>query len=108
MNGSLGLVPFYDISRLPENAEWRNVNDEIVEVAEGIEVYELDWTKETYRGSEVFEKWLFFVDSESHFPKRIEMFRKPNVDGEYILRSVVVTEYLSDNDIEALVKSISF
>jgi hypothetical protein len=106
MSGSLGLLPFYDISEIPEDAEWRRVDDEILEGAEGIEIYDLKWTETTY-GSSVFKKWRFFVDPKANLPQRIEIYRKSSADSEYNLISVIVVEFLSGSEIQK-VKDVSF
>ena len=108
INGSLGLVPFYDISELPKNAEWRNVSDEIEEVAEGIEVYDLDWTEEQYGGSTIYRKWRIFADTKEHLPQRAEWYNKFNSDAKFELETVLVVEYMNESQIQAAVEKIFF
>jgi hypothetical protein len=106
MSGSLGLLPFYDISEIPEDAEWRRVDGAILEVAEGIEIYELKWAETTY-GSSVFKKWRFFVDTKANLPQKIEIYRKSSVDSEYNLISLIVVEFLSGSEIQKVIKDVS-
>lgn len=107
ISGSLGLIPF-DVSKIPPDSEWHPVDDdEFPEVAEGIEIYELKWTKTTYSSSE-FHKWRFFVDPKKNLPKKIKAFIKSAADGEYKLISVIEVKYSSDREIQKVMKDAGF
>ena len=107
MSGSLGLVPFYDISEIPPGAEWHQVAN--ADVSEGdTELYELTWTEEAYDDSVIFKKWRFFIDPKANLPQKVEIFRKSAANSKYNLRSVMVVEYLSDNDIQSVIKDAGF
>jgi hypothetical protein len=110
ISGSLGLMPFDDISKIPQGYEWIPVVDEIPEVAEGIEIYELELAKPTikYRSSTEFYKWRFFVDPETNLPQKTEIFRKSSADSEYNLRWWIEVKYLSDSEIQAAIKDAGF
>lgn len=109
ISGTLGLLPFTDISDIPPGAEWKIVTDDALQAGtEGIEVYELTWTKKAYDGSEVFFEWLFFVEPKKNLPKRTEFYQKLATDSEYTLMSVKIVEYLSDNEMEAVFQEASF
>jgi hypothetical protein len=109
ITGSLGLMPFYDISDIPENADWSRVAGEDLEAAaKGIEVYDLTWTERAYDGSAVLKKWRVFADSETNLPQRIEWYEKLVTDNEYTLSSAMVVEYLSDNEMQDVIKGASF
>ncbi len=108
MSGSLGLMPFYNIAEIPEDAEWRRVDDEILEVAKGIEIYDLKWAERKYGGSAIFKKWRVFADPQTNLPQRVERYQKLAADSKYTLRSVMVIEYLSDSRIQAVIKDASF
>ncbi len=108
ISGSLGLMPFDDISQIPPGSEWHPVeDDEILETAEGIEIYELKWIKTTYSSSE-FHKWRFFVDPKKNLPKKIKAFRKSAADGEYKLILVIEVKYSSDREIQKVMKEAGF
>jgi hypothetical protein len=106
ISGSLGIMPFYDMPEIPTGSEWHRVDDAILEVAEGIEIYDLKWTETTY-GSSVFKKWRFSVDPKANLPQRIEIYRKSSADSEYNFISVIVVEFLSGSEIQK-VKDVSF
>jgi len=109
ITGSLGLMPFYDIPDIPENADWSRVAGEDLEAAaKGIEVYDLMWTERAYDGSTVFKKWRVFADSETNLPQRIEWYEKLTADSEYTLSSAMEVEYLSDSEIQKIIKEASF
>lgn len=108
MSGSLGLTPFYDISEIPPGAEWHRVDDEILEVAEGIEIYDLRWAERKYGGSAVFKKWRVFADPGTNLPQRVESYQRLGTESEYTLRSVKVVEYLDESEMQAVIKEVSF
>ncbi len=109
MGGSIGLMPFYSISGLPENAEWNRVADEDLETyTEGIEVYDLVWTRKGYDGFLIFNKWRFFVDSKTNLPERTEFYQKLPADNEYVLISSMKIEYLSDTEMQTTVEEVFF
>jgi hypothetical protein len=109
ITGSLGLMPFYDISDVPPNTEWKHVKSEdIKDILKGTEVYDLIWIEKKYSGSTVFKKWRFFVDSVTNLPHRIEVYRKlANLD-EYTLQSTVVVRYLNEGEIKSVIKDSFF
>ena len=50
MSGSLGLMPFYNISEIPKEAEVESVvdKDDLEAATQGIEVYDLIWTEKIH------------------------------------------------------------
>ncbi len=108
ISGSLGLMPFYDISEIPKDAEWRRVVDENLEVGKGVEIYDLKWAERKYGGSAVFKNWRVFAAPETNLPQRIEGYQRLSTDSEYTLRSVIVVEYLDESEMQAVIKELSF
>jgi len=109
MSGSLGLLPFYDISEIPPGAEWSQVTDEALKTAErDIEVYDVTWVGKKHGGSDEFLKWRVFVDSRTKLPQRTEFYEKLPAGTTYDLTSVKKVEYLSDNEIQSVIKDASF
>jgi hypothetical protein len=109
MSGSLGLMPFYDISDIPADAEWSRVTDDSLKAAvKGTEVYDLTWVEKAYGGSITFQKWRFFVGSEKNLPRRIEIYEKLASHDEYELDSMIVVKYLNDSEIQKAVKDSVF
>lgn len=109
ISGSLGLMPFYDISEIPPGAEWHQVAN--ADVGEGdTELYELTWTEKAYDDSVIFKKWRFFVNTKTNLPHRVEFYQKSAANSEYNLRSAMVVEYLgdSDNEIQSVIKDAGF
>jgi hypothetical protein len=107
MTGSLDLMPFYDISEMPTGTKWSRTTD-YREAGEGTAVWALEWTEKELIGSEIFKKGQFFLDVNSNLPQKIERYQRSTPDKEYILRSVVLVEYVSDSDIEAIIRGYSF
>jgi hypothetical protein len=109
ITGSLGLMPFYDMKDIPKDAEWSRVTDGDLEaMPQGIEAYDLIWPAKALDGSQVFKKWRVFADSETNLPRRIEWYKKSAADSEYTLSSSAAVEYLSDSEIQKIIKEASF
>lgn len=108
MSGSLGLMPFYDISEIPEDAEWRQVDDENLEVNRGIEVHDLEWAQKMYDGSAKFRKWRVFADAKTSLPQKAEWYARFADDAEFVLETVKVVEYLDESEIQAVIKDAGF
>jgi len=108
ITGFLGLVPFADLSLVPNDAEWNHIADDSLKVAEGIEVYDLIWVGEKHINFVVLNKWRVFVDTETDLPQRTELYRKQALDSDYTLESVNKVKYLEKNQIESVIKESSF
>jgi hypothetical protein len=104
ITGSLGLLPFDELSAVSEDAEWNNAADSSLKVREGIEVYDLMWVEKAYDGSAVFNKWRVFVDPVTNLPRRTEFYKKLPVDDQYLLKSVKLVQYLSDSEVQTVIK----
>jgi len=109
ITGYLDLIPFYDISEIPEGAHWVHISKEALEsVAEETEVYDLNWVEKLDNEPIVFKKWRVFVDPETNLPQRTELHQRSITESEYTLRSVKVVEYLSNSEMQAVIKEASF
>ena len=109
ITGSLGLMPFYDISEIPSDARWKHITSEdMVVTNKDTEVYDLIWTEKTRAGSTLFWKCRVFVYPKTSLPQRVERCRRSARDNEYTLRSVDIIEYLEDSEIQGVIKDYSF
>jgi hypothetical protein len=108
IGGSLGLVPFYDVSEVPDGAEWVHVSEgEPESVAAGAEVYDLTWAAQPADERVVSKKWRFFVDDETNLPQEIEVYvQLPGEEG-YTLETTMTVRYLSDGEMEAVIRGNS-
>jgi len=107
MAGYLGLVPPDLLDVVQEDAELKPLPSNSLDIdAEGSEVYELTWTKETSPNNSEFRKWQVFVDPKKNRPVRI-ISKKSDDNIEYSLVSSQLIEYPSDSYMEALVKEAS-
>ncbi|MCP4256505.1 MAG: hypothetical protein GY774_03140 [Planctomycetes bacterium] len=107
ISGSIGLTPIYDKSENPRDSEWLLMNDKIPEAVEGIDIYDLNWTKKTTR-SYVLKRWRFFVDSKTFLPKKIEIYGTEIGQSDYILKMVTSIESTSDIDIQTVIDDAGF
>jgi len=98
MSGSLGLMPFYDISELPPGSEWLPVPDR-PRAAEGFETYDLKWKNH----SNELRKWRFFIDPQTFLPKEIEISGIDPGQGEN-LEMVMLAELKSDSQIRKVIQ----
>ena len=105
----IGLVPFAELSALPEDASWSQVTDRRPEATtEGIQVYDLTWVEKLSPNSFTSRKWRVFVDRRTNLPQRTEFYEKLPADGEYMLRSNKLVKYLSDSEIQTIIKAGAF
>lgn len=109
ITGSLGLMPFNDMSEIPPGAAWSRIADEDVKVTfRGAEVYDLTWVEKNYGGSAVFRRWRVFVNAETNLPQRAEWYQKLTADDEFVLTAIITVEYLSEDEIQDVIKKASF
>ncbi len=108
IEGSLGLVPFYNASEVPAGAEWVRVTEgEAASAAAGTEVYDLKWASEPADEMVVSKKWRFFVEESTGIPQKIEVYvQLPGEEG-YTLETVMTVEYLSDGEMEEVIRGSS-
>ncbi len=108
VDGFWGLVPFDDLSVIPKDADWSPVTNKGLKLTDDVEIYDLTWTVKTYDGSVSFRKWRVFIDLRTNLPKRTEFYRKSAGDIEHRLVSIKVVEYLSDIEMQKVIKEASF
>lgn len=98
-----GIMPFNSVSDIPPDAGWSRVDDTSTDTVNGIEVYDLTWSKKAYDGSVEFRKWRVYADSETNLPRKVEWYRISAADGEYILSSTMVVEYVSESEVRKII-----
>ena len=109
MKASLGLLPFDNISDVPENAQWRHAADESIKtVIPGTQVYTLLWTEKDSTGSTVSKKWFYHIDSQTKLPLRIEQTQKSAAEEEYELITVLKITYPGPVEIQSAVENAGF
>lgn len=98
INGAFGLLPFDDISQLPESAVWKDVSNENSgpsEVSGDCEIYELLWLKQTTSVDKLGRKWRIFIDPRTQRPLRTEFYEQRR-DLNYELLMTQTISYPSD------------
>jgi len=109
ITGSLGLMPLSDKSEMPPGAEWNQVKSEdIKDTVKGTEIYDLTWVERKYGGSVMLRRWRVFADSDTNLPRRIEWYQRSDTENEYTLMPLIKVEYLSKDEIQAVIKKSSF
>jgi hypothetical protein len=106
MDITLALMSFSELSGVPRDARWTPVaNGTLQAPIASSEVYDLTWSEST-SSSVVQRKWRCYVDPVTRLPNRIESYRKRSVETDYVLRSQMGVEYLSDAEMEAVIEKV--
>ena len=95
LNSGLDLV--YNVSSIPAGSQWK-VDSEAQTANDGTEVYELIWPPELYIEPQL-NKLVFFIDSDTNLPFRVEFRRKLASEDEYKLQSYRIIKYPDDKEI---------
>jgi hypothetical protein len=102
LEGTLGLVPFPDMTRVPEDAQWDHMDIEGIETSvPGTKVYDLTWLED----GRLLRKWRFSIDVRTHLPHKVERYRKLIGEAEYTFKWMQTVRYPSDSEIEALIRA---
>lgn len=107
----LGLMPFPDITDVPEDAKWYKISDtNINAVSPGTEVFELTWQANNSIGEIEPRKWRCYLDPQKHLPFRIERYAKiQGTDSdEFVIKSIVEVRYVEQVDVQEAIRSASF
>lgn len=107
-DNSLALMPFQDLSLIPEDARWESVTDISENMQTDLDVYDLTWSNKAPDGSLGFNKYRFFIDRKTMLPKQIEYYHKSFYEEKYNLASKRKIEYHGDEEISNLLKKLSF
>lgn len=108
IKGTVGLLPFDDISEKPEDAKWQHVTDETIKtIVPGTQVYDLTWTEKTLDGKIVHRKWRGYINTETKLPKRVEQWRKYTGE-EYKLLIIMKTAYPATVEVQAAISNAGF
>jgi hypothetical protein len=108
MSIGLAFMPFRNRSDVPADARWSKVTDaSLAATTKSTDVYDLMWTEKRY-SSMIDNKWRAFVDPQTNLPRRVELYQKQPGEDHYTLASVKEIKYLTDAEIEAVVKNASF
>jgi len=104
-----GLLPFNNISVVPEDAKWQQVADENTEtIITNTEVYDLMWIEKSLIGSIIHRKWRAYIEIETTLPKRIEWWEKLAEDEEYELTTVINVSYPATVEIQVVIEDAGF
>jgi hypothetical protein len=108
IEGPVGLLPFDDISEVPEDAKWQKVTEEAIETAiANTEVYDLMWVKKALDGSIVYKRWRGYINTETKLPVRVERWIKL-AKGEYELENVMKVTYPAAVEMQAAIRDAGF
>ncbi|GAG21753.1 unnamed protein product, partial [marine sediment metagenome] len=93
-------------SDVPQDAKWSRVIDDdgLKATAKHTEVYDLIWIEKVYGGPVIFRKWRVFANTETNLPQKVEWYKKLATDDEFVLETITVVKYLSDSQIQTVIK----
>jgi len=104
-----GLLPFNNISAVPEDAKWQQVVNESIETTlPDTELYDLMWIEKKLGGSIVYKKWRGYIDVETKLPKRVERREKRTQEEEYELLTFTTVAYPTAVEIRVVIKDAGF
>lgn len=107
--GSLGIMPFENLSHIPLSAGWKEISHSNVEGSSGsAALYELTWTSRTHGDQRLRYKWRAFVDEATHVPQRVELYWSSGGEAKFVLQAAANVEYLSDNDMRDAITRFGF
>lgn len=107
ISGSLGLMPFEDISAIPKDAQWHRLAD-ASDAPNNVEVYDLLWVEKRYSGPSASNKWRMYIDPETKLPRRTEFYQMLPGEQEYVLKSSKVIDYPADDETKEMLENLSF
>ncbi|MCK4751840.1 MAG: hypothetical protein KAS75_00235 [Planctomycetes bacterium] len=104
-----GLLPFEDISAVPEDAKWQKVTGENIDsTIVNTEIYDLTWVEKKLGGSLFYNKWRGYIDTETKLPMRVEQWRKRTGEEEYELLTITKIAYLNSLEIQTTINNTGF
>ncbi|OHB52856.1 MAG: hypothetical protein A2Y07_04465 [Planctomycetes bacterium GWF2_50_10] len=65
-------------------------------------IYDLTWQTNDSNG-QIDHRWRYFIDPQTHLPRKIEKYNKTNPATDYILKETLLITYPSDDEIERFV-----
>lgn len=100
----LGIPPYDNLLNVPAGAKWNRVADDAVQSdTPDRKVYDVTWTRRDSRNNDILEKCRVFVDPETKLVQKAQYYSKHNRDTDYVLRTELVVEYLSDDEMKTAI-----
>jgi hypothetical protein len=104
-----GLLPFNNVSDLPDGAVWKKVPAQLPTAdTNSSEVYDLFWTEKTIGGSGVFYQWRCMLDPVTKRPYEIQWWSKHTEDSDYELTTRVEINYPEEAQIRTIISELGF
>ena len=107
IQGSLGLMPFEDASKVPTDAQWREMHPSGIEgISPNTRVCELLWTVPAQDGTLFHFKWRGFIEETTNRPLRAEFYSCDSSPVEYKLRTVHSVEYWTESQMKGFLAQV--
>ena len=102
---AFGTLPFDSPRSVPASAQWGTLDSDM-ESRGNRDVYELRWTERLGPERELRRKWRVYVDSQSNLPRRAEYYSKLGTETDYGLQTTVTIEYVTGDQIQAVLAAL--
>lgn len=101
------VVPFSDLSDVPADAQWKQVEDpEVAGALPGARAYDLIWTQTgAASAGGAHRMWRFFLDARTGLPRRAEHYAKSKPEVEYAFQTFAVFSYPTESEIKDLIRN---
>ncbi len=107
---SFDLMPFDDVSSMPDNAVWNQMSMENTpDAIPGTTLYELTWHQqsgdvETLR----YFKWRCYLDLKTNIPQKTELYTSSDPNDGYVLISTITAQSISKETLDKAIQSLGF
>jgi hypothetical protein len=80
----------------------------IISINPNIDVYDLSWPKRSMAGHLEYNKWRLFVNTKTHLPQRIELWKKQLKENEYEFATSFEIDYPDNSQIQRIIEQVGF
>ncbi len=100
-----GIMPFEELSSVPDNADWRQVEDATFGAKiPNAELYELTWLKQD--GGQA--RWRAYIEKGTNLPRMVDVYIAYPGERDPRLTFRTIIEYPTDEEFDAFVQDIFF
>ena len=102
-----GLLPFKNISELPESYDWEYISDTVLEGGLNVKIYEWSWTETPSSQINIKRTWRGYLDGRTHMPYLIEWWDKIGDSPAELMMEMKIS-YPSDAECLEVFESYGF
>ncbi len=104
------LMPFDNVSSMPDNASWDHMPLENPAAAmPGTTLYELTWHKQLGElGTIRYSKWRCYLDPKTNLPQKTELYTSSHPENGYILTRATTAQPISKETLDQALQTLGF